>query len=93
MKHLRKFNEGFMDIFKKEKEKEEPQVKWKRITAFDCEFYAKINESKIPNDIKDDKEFYDKLREVIKFGMDKFDADAIDVWAAIGSHIKFYGGR
>ena len=46
----------------------------------------------IPNDLKDDKEFYNKLREVIKFGMDKWDADAGDVWQAISDHSKFYGG-
>ncbi|MDB4343442.1 hypothetical protein OAA15_00315 [bacterium] len=52
----------------------------------------KLNELRgIPKDLKDDKEFYDKLKGVIQFGMDKWDADAGDIWQAISSHSKFYG--
>tara|TARA_R110000868_G_scaffold76573_4_gene220145 strand:+ start:3575 stop:3817 length:243 start_codon:yes stop_codon:yes gene_type:complete len=54
----------------------------------------RLNELRdIPHDIKDDTEFYNMLRGVIKFGMDKWQCDAGDVWAAIASHSKFYGGR
>jgi hypothetical protein len=54
----------------------------------------KLNELRdIPKDLKDDKEFYDKLRGVIQFGMDKWKADAGDVWQAISAHSKFYGGQ
>ena len=50
IKVLSKFNEGFMDLFKKrEKEKEKPQVKWERITVPDCDFFAHYRPLSGPN--------------------------------------------
>jgi hypothetical protein len=45
MKHLRKFNEGFMDIFKKKKKEEDPKENLEKIRVTDCDFWAEKGRS------------------------------------------------